>query len=190
MPVGRSADRFSYQLLPGGPLAWGRERIQVRVGLLGCGTVGSALVQLVQEQADGIEARTGLRLEITRVAVRNASKDRGVDLPRDRFTNDAASVVNDPEVDVVIEVIGGIEPARQLILDALKAGKPVVTANKELLANVGAEVFAAAESSGVDVLFEAAVGGGIRWCARCASPCWASPSTRSWASSTAPPTTS
>ena len=133
----------------------------MRVGLLGCGTVGSALIQLLQEQAEGIESRTGLRLEIARVAVRNASKDRGVDLPRDRFTNDAASVVNDPDVDVVIEVIGGIEPARQLILDALKAGKPVVTANKELLANVGAEVFATAEASGVDVLFEAAVGGGI-----------------------------
>ncbi len=131
------------------------------MGLLGCGTVGSALVQLVQEQAEGIESRTGLRLEISRVAVRNASKDRGVDLPRELFTNDAASVVNDPDVDVVIEVIGGIEPARQLILDALKAGKPVVTANKELLANVGAEIFAAAEASGVDVLFEAAVGGGI-----------------------------
>ena len=133
----------------------------VRVGLLGCGTVGSALIQLVQEQADGIEARTGMRLEIARVAVRNASKDRGVDLPRDRFTNDAASVVTDPDVDVVIEVIGGIEPARQLILDALKAGKPVITANKELLANHGGEIFATAETSGVDVLFEAAVGGGI-----------------------------
>ncbi len=70
-------------------------------------------------------------------------------------------MVNDPDVDVVIEVIGGIEPARQLILDALKAGKPVVTANKELLANVGGEIFATAETSGVDVLFEAAVGGGI-----------------------------
>lgn len=131
------------------------------MGLLGCGTVGSALIQLVHEQADGIEARTGLRLEVSRVAVRNASKDRGVDLPRDRFTNDAADVVTDPSVDIVIEVIGGIEPARQLILDALKAGKPVVTANKELLANVGAEIFATAEASGVDVLFEAAVGGGI-----------------------------
>jgi homoserine dehydrogenase len=123
--------------------------------------VGSALVQLVQEQAEGIEARTGLHLEISRVAVRNASKDRGVDVPIDRFTNDAASVVNDPEIDVVIELIGGIEPARRLILDALKAGKPVVTANKELLANVGGEIFATAEVSGVDVLFEAAVGGGI-----------------------------
>ncbi|MGZ4693205.1 MAG: homoserine dehydrogenase [Acidimicrobiales bacterium] len=133
----------------------------VRVGLLGCGTVGSALIQLVQEQADGIEARTGMRLEIVRVAVRNASKDRGVDLARDRFTNDAASVVTDPEVDVVIEVIGGIEPARQLILDALKAGKPVITANKELLANHGGEIFATAETSGDDVMYEAAVGGGI-----------------------------
>jgi homoserine dehydrogenase len=158
---------FSYQTLPDRPVAWRRERVnhmngsRVRVGLLGCGTVGSALIQLVQEQAEGIESRTGLRLEISRVAVRNASKDRGVDLAPERFTNDTASVVNDPDVDVVIEVIGGIEPARQFILDALKAGKPVVTANKELLANHGGEVFATAEASGVDVLFEAAVGGGI-----------------------------
>jgi homoserine dehydrogenase len=133
----------------------------VRVGLLGCGTVGTALIQLLQEQAEGIASRTGLHLEVARVAVRNASKDRGVDLPPERFTNDAAAVVTDPDIDVVIEVIGGIEPARQFILDALKAGKPVVTANKELLANHGGEVFATAESSGVDVLFEAAVGGGI-----------------------------
>jgi homoserine dehydrogenase len=93
--------------------------------------------------------------------VRSLAKERGVDLDESMLTTDAASVVDDPDVDVVVEVIGGIEPARELILAALAAGKPVVTGNKELLANVGAELFAAAEAAGVDLLFEAAVAGGI-----------------------------
>jgi homoserine dehydrogenase len=133
----------------------------VRVGLLGCGNVGAALVDLVRRRAEAVEARTGLQLEIARVAVRSATRERGVDLPPDVITHDAAGVVVDPSIDVVVEVIGGVEPARELVLGALKSGKPVVTANKELLANVGAELFAAAESAGVDLLFEAAVGGGI-----------------------------
>lgn len=133
----------------------------VRLGLLGCGTVGSAFIHLVQGQRDYIEARTGLRLEVVRVAVRNAAKDRGVDLPQDAFTSDASDVVEATDVDIVVEVMGGIEPARSLVLDAIKAGKPIVTANKELLANVGAEVFGAAGAAGVDLLFEAAVAGGI-----------------------------
>jgi homoserine dehydrogenase len=133
----------------------------VRVGLLGCGNVGAALVQLIRTRAPDVAVRTGLRLEIQRVAVRSMTRERGVDLPDGVLTRDAAGVVDDPEVDVVVEVIGGIEPARELILSAIKAGKPVVTANKELLANVGAELFAAAENAGVDLLFEAAVGGGI-----------------------------
>lgn len=133
----------------------------VGIGVLGCGNVGAALVQLLGRDADVIEARTGLRLEVRRVAVRNTAKDRGFDLPEGCLTHDAEAVVNDPHVEVVVEVIGGIEPARSLILDALKVGKPVVTANKELLANVGAELFQAAEAAGVDLLFEAAVAGGI-----------------------------
>ena len=133
----------------------------VGIGVLGCGNVGGALVGLLARDAAVIEARTGLRLEVKRVAVRNTAKERSIDLAPDRLTHDAESVVNDPEVDVVVEVIGGIEPARSLILDALKAGKPVVTANKELLANVGAELFQAAEAAGVDLLYEAAVAGGI-----------------------------
>ncbi len=141
-----------------------RGRVQphpVRIGLLGCGNVGAGLVTLVAEQADAIERRTGLRLEITRVAVRNLGKARSVSLPPEAFTHDAGEVVADPDVDVVVEVIGGIEPARTLVLDALKAGKPVITANKELVANVGAELFGAADAAGVDLLFEAAVAGGI-----------------------------
>jgi homoserine dehydrogenase len=133
----------------------------VRVGLLGCGNVGAALVDLVRSRADAIAARTGLHLEVAKVAVRSTTKERGVELAPGVLTHDAAGLVVDPDIDVVIEVIGGIEPARELILSALKAGKPVVTANKELLANVGTELFAAAEEAGVDLLFEAAVGGGI-----------------------------
>jgi homoserine dehydrogenase len=133
----------------------------VRIGLLGCGNVGAALVDLIRQQGEEIESRTGVRLEVTTVAVRSVSRDRPVQFADGVLTTDASGVVDDPAVDVVVEVIGGVEPARELVLAALKAGKPVVTANKELLANVGAELFAAAEAGGVDLLFEAAVAGGI-----------------------------
>lgn len=133
----------------------------IRIGLLGCGNVGGALIPLIERQAEVIEARTGVRLEVTRVAVRNLARDRGVTLRDGVLTRDAMSVVSDPDIDLVVEVIGGIEPARELITTALRAGKPVVTGNKELLANVGSELFTIADESGVDLLFEAAVAGGI-----------------------------
>ena len=133
----------------------------LRVGLLGCGNVGGALVRLLVEDAARIAGHTGLDLSLTAVAVRSRSREREVPLPAGVLTTDAAEVVADPHVDVVVEVIGGIEPARTLILTALKSGKPVITANKELLANCGAELFEAAASAGVDLLFEAAVAGGI-----------------------------
>ncbi len=133
----------------------------IRIGLLGCGNVGGALVPLVEQQADAVEARTGLRLEIAKIAVRNLAKDRGVAIPEGMLTRDAHEVVADPDIDLIVEVIGGIEPARELIAAALTAGKPVVTGNKELLANVGTELYAIAEERGVDLLFEAAVAGGI-----------------------------
>jgi homoserine dehydrogenase len=134
---------------------------RVRIGVLGCGNVGAALVGLVAAQAKEIESRTGVQLEIARVAVRNLSRDRDVELGPGVLTRDSFDVVADPEIDLVVEVIGGIEPARELITTALHAGKPVVTANKELLANVGVELFQAADEHGVDLLFEAAVAGGI-----------------------------
>src|SRR3954451_7436345 len=133
----------------------------VRVGVLGCGNVGGPLIELLQRDGDEIEARTGIRLEVTAVAVRSATRERTVTLPDGVLTTDASAVVGDPDVDVIVEVIGGIEPARSLITKALEAGKPVVTANKELLANVGSELFATAHDVGVDLLFEAAVAGGI-----------------------------
>lgn len=133
----------------------------VRIGVLGCGNVGAAFVQLVERQADMIEARTGVRLQVARVAVRNVSRDREVEVTEGVLTRDAASVVSDPTVDVIVEVIGGIEPARELIATAIANGKPVITANKELLANVGHELWAQSDAAGVDLLFEAAVAGGI-----------------------------
>ena len=133
----------------------------VRVGLLGCGNVGAALVELLAERASSIRATAGLDLQVAGIAVRSTTKDRGLAIDPTLLTTDAAALVADPEVDLVVELIGGIEPARTLILDALAAGKPVVTGNKELLANHGAELYAAAAAAGVDLLFEAAAAGAI-----------------------------
>ena len=133
----------------------------IKVGVLGCGNVGAALVAQVAARSEDIAARTGVRLEVARVAVRSLTRERPVQLAAEVLTRDAAEVVVDPSIDVIVEVIGGIEPARELILAALGAGKPVVTANKELLANHGAELYAAAAAAEVDLLFEAAVAGGI-----------------------------
>jgi homoserine dehydrogenase len=133
----------------------------VRIGLLGCGIVGGAFVELLAERRGAIAAATGIELELARVAVRSIAKDRARRLDLGLLTTDAESVVTDPTVDLVVEVIGGIEPARSLIQAALKSGKSVVTGNKELLANVGADLYARADAAGVDLLFEAAVAGAI-----------------------------
>lgn len=135
--------------------------VPVRVGLLGCGHVGGALARLLVTDGPRISHRTGMDLQLAAVAVRSMARERSVDLKPGVLTADPHSVVSDPSIDVVVEVIGGIEPARTLVLDALRAGKPVVTANKELLANCGSELFEAAASAGVDLLFEASVAGGI-----------------------------
>ncbi|MST33257.1 homoserine dehydrogenase [Acidimicrobiaceae bacterium USS-CC1] len=134
---------------------------RVRVGLLGCGNVGGALAELLLADGDRIAERTGMVLELRAVAVRSLSRPRAASIPPELLTTDAQAVAADPDLDVVVEVIGGIEPARTLILAALGSGKPVVTANKELLANCGTELFDAAAAAGRDLLFEAAVAGGI-----------------------------
>jgi len=133
----------------------------IRVGVLGCGTVGASLIALVDRQNATIQARTGLSLEISQIAVRDLSRVRPVGVDGAAFTTDAMAVATDPSIDVIVEVMGGISPARELILAALAAGKPVITANKALLAAHGSELFAAAEAGGVDLLFEASVAGGI-----------------------------
>ena len=133
----------------------------IRIGMLGCGTVGAATIRLLHRQADLIEMRAGCRAQVTRVAVRDPGRDRDVPLSPDVFTADGASVVDDPEIEVVCELIGGIEPAKSLLLRALGNGKSVVTANKELLATQGKDLFDAADAAGLDLLFEASVAGGV-----------------------------
>jgi homoserine dehydrogenase len=133
----------------------------VRVGLLGCGNVGAAVARMLHENAEEIGRRAGRPIEVSRVAVRDVGKDRSVPLAASVFTDDPADVVRDPAVDLVVEVMGGLEPARSLLLGAFEAGKPAVTANKELLAAGGKELFDAAAKAGVELLYEAAVGGGI-----------------------------
>ena len=133
----------------------------VGIGLLGCGTVGAAVIRLLHEHADDIELRAGCRVEVRRVFVRDIDRDRDVPLPREAFTTDPAEVIESPDVDVVCELVGGIDPAREFLLRAFSAGKPVVTANKELVASAGKELFEAADAGGHDLFFEAAVAGGI-----------------------------
>jgi homoserine dehydrogenase len=131
----------------------------LRVALLGCGTVGSQVARLMNDQADDLAARIGLPLELVGVAVRRPK--RHPDVPPDLLTTDAASLVERDDVDLVVEVIGGIEPARTLLLTALRSGKSVVTANKALLADDGATLHDAAARARVDLYFEAAVAGAI-----------------------------
>ena len=136
------------------------ERV-LRVGMLGCGTVGAAVVRLLESHRDDIERRAGCRLEVRKVAVRDPATARDVPLPTSAFVDDPIAVVEDPDVDIVCELIGGLEPAGALVLAAFDRDKPVVTANKELLATRGRELFDASDAKGLDLYFEAAVGGGI-----------------------------
>ncbi len=129
--------------------------------MLGAGVVGGSLIRRLVEEHAAIEAKTGLDLELRRVAVRDIAKARAAAVDAALITVDAAQVVDDPSVELVVEVMGGLDPAGEMVLRALRAGKPVVTANKALLAERGPELFSAAEEAGVPLLFEAAVGGGI-----------------------------
>jgi homoserine dehydrogenase len=133
----------------------------IRIGLLGCGTVGGGVVTILDREADDLAARTGARLVVTRVAVRDATKDRGLPLPDEAFSDDPTSVVDADDVDLVVEVMGGRGEAGDLIRRALGNGKPVVTANKELIAHEGPELAELARTAGVDLAFEAAVAGAI-----------------------------
>jgi len=128
--------------------------------MLGCGVVGSSVARLLQEDSGDFAARSGANLKLVKVAVKNLSTKRDF-VSSSILTDDSASVVSDPSIDIVIEVMGGIEPARELILSAIKNGKSIITANKALLALHGAELFEAADKNQVDLYYEAAVGGAI-----------------------------
>jgi homoserine dehydrogenase len=131
----------------------------LKVALLGCGVVGSHVVRLLREQSDDLAARIGVPLELAGVAVRRPN--RHPDVPAELLTTDAAELVEREDIDLVVEVIGGIEPTRTLLLSALRSGKSVVSANKALLAEDGATLYAAAAEAGVDLYYEAAVAGAI-----------------------------
>jgi homoserine dehydrogenase len=133
----------------------------LRVALLGCGSVGSQVVRLLREQSGDLTARIGASVELVGVAVRRPELQRDAEVPAELLTTDAEGLVSSGNVDVVVEVIGGIEPARSLILKALENGASVVTANKALLAEDGSTLFAAAEKAGRDLYYEAAVAGAI-----------------------------
>jgi homoserine dehydrogenase len=134
----------------------------VRIGVLGLGTVGAGVVKILQTRAAMLQERTGARLSLAAIADTDLTRPReGLDLAALPMTGDAARVLADPSIHVVIELVGGLEPARAFIMRALTAGKHVVTANKALLAHHGAELYDEARRRGVALGFEAAVAGGI-----------------------------
>lgn len=133
----------------------------IRVGLIGFGTVGTGVVKLLQRNRTQIHTRLGAPIDLVRVADIDTRRDRGVRLQPGMLTGDAGRILDDPTIDIVVELMGGCEPARTFVLRAIRNGKSVVTANKALLALHGREIFAAVERAGVDIGYEAAVGGGI-----------------------------
>lgn len=134
---------------------------RIGVGIIGFGTVGAGTAKVLLDNAALIRRRVGVPIELVRIADLDITRDRGLSLPPGVLTTDAKQVLNDPAVDIVIELIGGYDTAKRVILEAIAAGKHVVTANKALLALHGEEIFEAASRKGVDVGFEASVGGGI-----------------------------
>ncbi|AJE03309.1 homoserine dehydrogenase [Geobacter pickeringii] len=134
---------------------------EIKVGLLGFGTIGTGVAKLLATNADLIAAKVGAPVTLKKIADLDITTDRGISVPAGVLTTNADEVLTDPEISVVIELIGGYNPAKAFVLKAIENGKHVVTANKALLALHGAEIYAAAARKGVEVLFEAAVGGGI-----------------------------
>src|SRR5215471_8198491 len=134
---------------------------QINVGIIGLGTVGTGALRILQNNADLIRHRVGVPVEVKKIAVRDVRRDRGMSVPPSLLTTDASKVVQDPDTDIVVELIGGYQPAKDLILSAIAHRKHVVTANKALLAAHGPEIRAAARRAGVSVGFEASVAGGI-----------------------------
>jgi homoserine dehydrogenase len=133
----------------------------IAIGVLGCGVVGTGTLRVLHENAAALERQIGARLQVKRVCVRDLDKPRDVALDRSRFTTDASEVLDDPEIEIVAELIGGIEPAGDYIRRALRSGKHVVTANKELIAKAGQELLVEAAERRRDLYFEGAVAGGI-----------------------------
>ena len=134
---------------------------RINIGLIGLGTVGTGLVKILQENGKVLEKRLGLPMVLKRVADQDVTRDRGIKINPALLTTQVSEIIDDREISIVVELIGGLEPARTFLLQAIGRGKNVVTANKALLAVHGAEIFKAADEAGVDLGFEGSVGGGI-----------------------------
>jgi homoserine dehydrogenase len=134
---------------------------KINVGIIGLGTVGSGALRILRDNAELIRKRAGLPIEVVKIAVRDLSRDRGINVPASILTTNPREIVDDPNIDIVVELIGGYEPAKELILAAISRGKHIVTANKALLAVHGAEIHEAARRAGVMVGFEGSVAGGV-----------------------------
>lgn len=133
----------------------------LKIGLLGMGTVGGGVASIIERRGDMLRDKSDINLEIERILVRNPGRSRSVELPHDIYTTDPADILENPEIKIVVELIGGIEPARSYIAKALEQGKYVVTANKDLMALKGVELLELARRCGRNILYEASVGGGI-----------------------------
>ena len=133
----------------------------ISIGLIGLGNIGTGVVKLLQQNEKLIAQKLGAKLVLKKIADINITSPRGVKIPKHLLTTDALDIINDPEISIVIELMGGYEPARTFVLEAIKNGKHVVTANKAMLATYGNEIFPAAQKKGVDIGFEASVGGTI-----------------------------
>lgn len=135
---------------------------EIGVGMIGFGTVGTGVARILIENAELIRRRVGVPIKLVRIADLDITRDRGVPLSPGVLTTDLQQILSDPQVDIVIELMGGYDAAKRVILDAVQRGKHVVTANKALLAVHGEDIFAVASRQGVDLGFEASVGGGDR----------------------------
>ncbi|ANY70362.1 homoserine dehydrogenase [Paenibacillus sp. BIHB 4019] len=133
----------------------------IKVGLLGLGTVGTGVVRIVEGHQEDLQSQTGSAIEIAKVLVSNKSKARDISIDPSKLTEDPWEIIHNPDIDVIVEVMGGIEQTKQYIIEALSRGKHVVTANKDLMALHGTEILAVAQEHGCDVLYEASVAGGI-----------------------------
>ncbi|KPK01372.1 MAG: homoserine dehydrogenase, partial [Nitrospira bacterium SG8_35_4] len=133
----------------------------ISVGIIGYGTVGAGTAAILLKKQKEIEGRAGFPIVLKHIADLDTKRDRGIRLPKGVLINDSGKILNDPDIDIVVELIGGIHPAKEIIISALKQGKHVVTANKALLAEEGKDIFRTASTYGADIGFEASVAGSI-----------------------------
>jgi homoserine dehydrogenase len=133
----------------------------IKIGLLGLGTVGTGVVRIVEGHQDDLQSKIGIPVVIEKILVKNRNKARAVAVDENKLTEDASEVINNPDIDMIVEVMGGIELTKSYIMDALEQGKHVVTANKDLMALHGSDILAKAAQKGCDVFYEASVAGGI-----------------------------